>query len=554
MSDDELRGRFEELAQKLGTAPQKGLPAVAGFAATIIRVAICLAGCRTEQDRTRVHRIGSRVWPRAAILADHDLISGLLGGLGKPDGVIIISGTGSCVFAQKSGQSAKVGGWGHQLGDRGSGYQIALDGLRYVIQRYDYTGSLGPLGEKIFARLGFHRAEDAIEWINHASKAEVATLADEVFATKEADYIIRAGAFELADAAALAALRVGFKRTNRFEVCLAGGVFAHQPFYCKLVGEHFRKSFPRAQTTLPHDEGAMGAVMLAGKMEAWKIGNQQLTSFPPSSLPTLSTSLTEQRNPRWPNLDRMSVAALVDAMLSEDETIVTAVRAQRKQIAAAIEMIVRALKRGGRLFYVGAGTSGRLGVLDASECPPTFGVEPDSVQGIIAGGSKALTSSVEAAEDDPVAGAAALRLRGLTRRDVVCGISASGRTPFVLGALDYARKLGAKTIFLTFNPKISSLLTHRSSLIAVGTGPEIITGSTRLKAGTATKLVLNMLTTISMIRLGKVRGNLMTSVKPTNVKLRDRAVRIVMSMCRCNRSEAERKLARGGWNVEKAIH
>jgi N-acetylmuramic acid 6-phosphate etherase len=224
-------------------------------------------------------------------------------------------------------------------------------------------------------------------------------------------------------------------------------------------------------------------------------------------------------------------------------------RKNKLAIARAIDDIVHAFQRGGRLFYIGAGTSGRLGVLDASECPPTFSTDPEMVQAIIAGGALALHTAVEGAEDDPVAGAEALRVRNVGRHDVVIGIAASGSTPFVLGALDVAKRKGAKTFLLCFSPPRSKVHTP----LYFQTGPETITGSTRLKAGTATKLVLNMLTTISMVRLGKVVSNLMVDVKPTNEKLCARACRIVAILKRCSEEEARERLSRSHWNVKKAL-
>ncbi len=249
------------------------------------------------------------------------------------------------------------------------------------------------------------------------------------------------------------------------------------------------------------------------------------------------------------DLDKRSVSRLIDTMLNEEARVIPALRKNKRVIARAIKDIVRAFQRGGRLFYIGAGTSGRLGVLDASECPPTFSTDPEKVQAIIAGGATALHTAVEGAEDDPAAGAEAVRARGVGRRDVVIGIAASGSTPFVLGALDEAKRKGAKTFLLCFSPPRS----QNHTPLFFRTGPEVITGSTRLKAGTATKLVLNMLTTIAMIRLGKVASNLMVDLKPTNEKLRVRACRIVATLKRCSEEQARERLQRSHWDVQKAL-
>ncbi|MCX8107254.1 MAG: N-acetylmuramic acid 6-phosphate etherase, partial [Verrucomicrobiae bacterium] len=225
-----------------------------------------------------------------------------------------------------------------------------------------------------------------------------------------------------------------------------------------------------------------------------------------------------------------------------------------EKLARAVRVIARRLKLGGRLFYVGAGTSGRLGVLDASECPPTFSVSPELVQAIIAGGQQAIWSSVEGAEDDFFAGERALRFRGVTRKDVVLGIAASGRTAFVWGALDAARKAGAYTMLLCFNPRLRFAAGARPDLVInPEVGPEVLTGSTRLKAGTATKLVLNIISTLVMVRLGKVIGNLMADVNPANAKLRDRARRIVEQLAGVDARTAQTALERSGWVVRRAL-
>jgi N-acetylmuramic acid 6-phosphate etherase len=226
---------------------------------------------------------------------------------------------------------------------------------------------------------------------------------------------------------------------------------------------------------------------------------------------------------------------------------------ERLRIAQIIKLIVRAFKRGGRLFYVGTGTSGRLGVLDASECPPTFRTPPEMVQGIIAGGQSALWKSIEGAEDDSTAGARAIEFRGITRRDVVVGIAASGTTPFVWGALREARRRRANTVLVCFNPFITIPREARPTVvIAPNLGPEVLTGSTRLKAGTATKLLLNIFTTLAMAGIGKVKSNLMVDLLPANAKLRDRAVRIVQELTGADYAAAKTALIESDWVIKRA--
>ncbi|HWQ90558.1 MAG TPA: N-acetylmuramic acid 6-phosphate etherase [Clostridia bacterium] len=265
-------------------------------------------------------------------------------------------------------------------------------------------------------------------------------------------------------------------------------------------------------------------------------------------------SPTEQRNPRSMHLDKLTVAESVRLMLEEDATIPGRLLAQHAAIERAVKAITAAFRQGGRLFYVGAGTSGRLGVLDASECPPTFRTSPHMVQGIIAGGDTALRTSVEGAEDKAEAGAAVMRSRKVSARDIVMGIAASGTTPFIWGALGEARQRGAVTMLLCFNPRLRIPRGLRPKIvIAPDLGPEILTGSTRLKAGTATKLVLNICTTLAMVRLGKVMGNLMVDVKPSNQKLRARAVRIVRELTGAGEEEARSALVRHQWVIKKAV-
>lgn len=261
---------------------------------------------------------------------------------------------------------------------------------------------------------------------------------------------------------------------------------------------------------------------------------------------------TERPNPVSRNIDSASTLEIVDIINSQDALVAAAVGRERKRIAQAVLMIAEAFAAGGRLFYVGAGTSGRLGVLDAAECPPTFGTRPSQVQGIIAGGRGALVRSVEGAEDDPAAGAERLEKAGLSPRDVVCGIAACGMTPFVRGAVAYARKLGCATLFVTCAPEARG---HVAADVVINpvVGPEVLTGSTRMKAGTATKLVLNTLTTAAMIKRGKVYGNLMVDLVATNQKLSERSERIVMATTGLSRRAAKALLERARGRVKLAI-
>ena len=527
------------------------------------RIAWCGAGIRTEHDRRRAMKLLARVWPGIPALAASDRESGLLAGCGGAEGILVIAGTGANTFGCNArGETQRVGGHGHLLGDAGSGYDVARGGLRAVFAAWDRTRQWPPLGARFLRAMGFNNPEQLVDWSVTAGKGGVAALAPEVFAAwkakdRLAGRVIADAARELSEDAVLVARRLGYRRSQAFPVCLKGGLFERQPGYFKMVATHIHRVFPRAVVALPRYEGAWGAVMMVRSSGFGVRGSaESVSNAAPRDSAALAIALTEQRNPRTMKLDRLGVPQLVETMLAEDARIVPAIRKRKREIERAVELIVHAFKRGGRLFYIGAGTSGRLGVLDASECPPTFSIDPEMVQGIIAGGVVALQRSVEAAEDDATAGAEALKFRGVRRGDVVVGIAASGRTPFVLGALAAARQLGARTVFLNFNPAARWPREQGAApdvTISVATGPEVVTGSTRLKAGTATKLILNMFTTLAMVRLGKVVSNLMVDVDPTCAKLLDRATRIVSALTGADYDAARQRLEAAGWVVKDAL-
>lgn len=262
--------------------------------------------------------------------------------------------------------------------------------------------------------------------------------------------------------------------------------------------------------------------------------------------------VTEQENPKTAAIDKVSTLDALRLINDEDKKVASAVEKVLPDIAAAVDKIVERLQNGGRLFYVGTGTSGRLGVLDASEIPPTFGVSNDLVQGVIAGGYDALYKASEASEDDKNAGAKDLKARGLTDKDAVVGLTTSGRTPYTIGAVDYARELGSFTACVTCVPESAITRTADIAIVPV-VGPEAITGSTRMKAGTAQKIVLNMISTVAMIRLGYVKGNRMTNVKPSNVKLKERSLRILMAETGLNEAAALTLFKEAGDDLRVAL-
>ncbi|MHB8521796.1 MAG: N-acetylmuramic acid 6-phosphate etherase [Limisphaerales bacterium] len=576
-------------------------------------VGIGMAGVREGADRARVVKLAEKVWPGIPCYANHDLETALAAAeigsrVAAVPRVIVLSGTGSCCYGRTpAGQTAKVGGWGHLLGDKGSGYEIGLRALKAVVYYYDRDGVWSRLGQRILAVRQLNEPNDLIQWAQTAGKKEIAALAVEVFrAWAKQDRIaadILAGAADslAQDAVACAARLV--ERGAPVQFVLAGSVLLKQPRFAGRVGRGIRRLWPKATITPLKREGGWGAVALArrffddlrsarggtqgrglagmnppfgvpastgprvpGRLKAGlqtgSVRRRQVDQLEvrkdvggasPFGLEELQRSPTEQRNPRSMKLDKLPLLAAIDLILREEARVPRAVLAERKKIERAIRWIAGAFRRGGRLFYVGAGTSGRLGVLDASECPPTFRTPPELVQGIIAGGHRALWESVEGAEDDAGAGADAVRFRGVRGRDVVAGIAASGRTPFVWGALREAQRAGARTILITFNPRVEIPRGMRPALvIAPNVGPEVLTGSTRLKAGTATKLILNLLTTLAMVRTGKVISNLMVDLDCRNAKLRDRAVRIVRALTGADRATAQAALEQSNWLIRKA--
>ena len=269
----------------------------------------------------------------------------------------------------------------------------------------------------------------------------------------------------------------------------------------------------------------------------------------------ISSLATEQRNQRSSDIDLMSTIEILELINSEDAMVAHAITNELPSIEKAVDIITEQFKNGGRLFYVGAGTSGRLGIVDASECPPTFGTNPEMVQGIIAGGDQAMFKAQEGAEDSIEYGAQALIDNAVNSNDVICGIAASGRTPFVRGALDKAKELGCHTVLVTTNSReqLSKLGVDAEIIIAPNVGPEVIAGSTRMKSGTAQKMVLNMLTTASMIRLGKSYGNIMVDLQLTNAKLRERAKRIIMEIADVDYEKASEFLDLANGHVKTAL-
>jgi N-acetylmuramic acid 6-phosphate etherase len=502
--------------------------------------------------------------------------------------VLILSGTGSCCYGTLPGGSAlKVGGWGHLLGDKGSGYEIGLRGIKAAIYHFDQTGVWPRLGQRILRTLQFNEPNDLISWAQAASKPEIASLALEVLAAwrdndKIATGILAAAAESLARDAATCANRLLSADRKRIhssvQFILGGSILLKQPNFAAWVCRELKKLWPNARITPLAREGVWGAIALARQLvstvsatvnapKAQSLnrklrGNRRAHADQPLAISrpvrcevtSSQLSPTEQRHPASMKLDRMALDDAVVLMLGEDSKVPKELLKHRRAIVQTIQAIVRAFKRGGRLIYVGAGTSGRLGVLDASECPPTFRAPPEQVQAIIAGGQTAIWTSVEGAEDDMSAGQRAIAFRNVKALDVVVGLAASGTTPFVWGALGEAKRRGATTALICFNPFLQIPPALRPKIVlAPNLDPELLTGSTRLKSGTATKLLLNIFTTLAMVRTGKVISNLMVDLLPANRKLRDRATRIVQQLTGADYVSAQSALKRNKWLIKKAV-
>jgi N-acetylmuramic acid 6-phosphate etherase len=526
---------------------------------------VFLAGCATAEDREALRQICLEIWPKAKIVTGSDRDSGLAAALDHCDGIVVNAGSGSSVTGRRGDRIERAGGWGHILGDAGGGYSLSMQALRLILREHDLHRAEMDFTAKILHALSLNNFDELVRWVQAADKMEIATLAPVVFEGAAAGdarmmEIIEEGARVLCEYTEAVADRLHLLAPK---VVLIGGLFYRDSIYTHAFRRRLKKNLPDARVTRAERAPELGAVWLAAE------AHDHATFQPQPSqceIDGLAVALTEQRNPRSQNLEKMAAHELVQLFVEEEKFVQEALRSATADLARAIKTVTESLRNGGRLFYVGAGSSGRIGVLDASEIPPTFGAPTHLVQGVIAGGLTALHRSVEGAEDEESAGASALDERGVKPADVVFGITASGRTPFVRGALARAKSLGAKTILLTCNPAVAGGddagrpgspgqvgTTVFDLVITLAVGPEILAGSTRLKAGTATKIALNIISTGAMIGLGKVRGNLMIDLRTTSTKLRDRAVRIVAEVTQRDYESARGLLEASDWNLRAAL-
>jgi N-acetylmuramic acid 6-phosphate etherase len=531
----------------------------------IDRAGVFLAGCGTEEDRRLLEQICLEIWPNAKIVAGSDRDSGLAAALDHGDGIVVNAGSGSSVTGRRGERIERAGGWGHILGDAGGGYFLSIQALRLILREHDLHHGEIPCAVKILDALSLSNLDELVRWVQTADKMDIAMLAPVVFeAANEGDArmmeIIEEGARVLCEYTEAVASGLHLLAPK---VALIGGLFYRRSIYTHTFRRRLKRNLPDARVAVAERAPELGAAWLAAELRAHAGVRPKLSE---TEIDGLAAALTEQPNPRSENLEKMSGRELVQVFVEEEKFVQEALRAAAAELTRTIEIVAESLRNGGRLFYVGAGSSGRIGVLDASEIPPTFGAPSELVQGVIAGGVTALYRSAEGVEDDESAGALAMDERRIRNPDVVIGISASGRTPFVLSALARAKQLSAKAILLTCNPHCSHRPMASSSdgpqsrgysdldvVITLEVGPELLTGSTRLKAGTATKVALNIISTGAMIALGKVRGNLMVDLHTTSTKLRDRAVRVVAELIQCGYSSAREKLEASGWNLRKII-
>lgn len=510
------------------------------------------AGARGPAQMAVVREALRAVWPKAKNVAiGQDTDSALAAAWGRGDGFLVIAGTGSNVVGRVAGKKHSVGGHGHLLGDVGSGYDLAARALRAVYRERDRTGHAPRLAAALLAHAGAADLDQLLREVYRPHGKEwFAGFAPAVLrAARRGDRLARTVVQEAAgELAARLAELAGRLRVRSPRVALAGGLFENDLY----LGE-FRKAVAQklrtARISALQTPGEVGAAAMTGWAGRWAKETARGNFVDLGSLPT------ERANPRSHGLHRKSVGQLVKLFVGEESRNLRAMRKAAPEIVRAAALVASSLQRGGRLIYVGAGTSGRLGVLDASEMPPTFHAEPEEVQAILAGGPEAIFRAQEGAEDDVGAGARAAQERRVGRKDVVVGLTASGRTPFVWGALRQAKEVGAKTVLVTahssWRPEKGGI--RPDAVVRLDVGPELIAGSTRLKAGTVTKVVCNILSSVAMIRKGRVYDNLMVNVVPSNEKLRARAVRLVRLLTGAGAVPAAEALQRGGGKVTEAV-
>ncbi len=512
-----------------------------------------LAGVDRPEDQALIREVFRSIVPNMPLVVENDAIPALMAGAGERYGVITISGTGSITYGvNRAGDLLRCGGWGYFL-DEGSGYDIAREAIRAVADATDEAAPTTLLTERLLARLNLPNPQALIPWLYAPERTvtEVAGAAAEAVMLIDDDLtarrIIVQAADRLAKAAMTVARRLDFE-VSAFPVVMSGGLFDN----CELLRLRFaytvRTLYPRAEIIHAARSAAVGAAMLVLAKEGLS------AKFEMGGIPVVVADrrATEQRSILTMHAGSRPTLELLSTMNWEDSRIGAILAPQLPQLAALIDEAAPRFKQGGRVIMAGAGTSGRLAVLDAVECRPTFGVTPEQVMGILAGGNDAMMNSIEGAEDDEAEGRAQIAGRDVGDLDTVIGVAASGSTPFVIGILKEAAERGALTGSITnvVDAPISRLAQYP---LVAATGPEVLTGSTRLRAGTAQKLLLNMLTTGIMVRAGRTLDNLMIDMAASNLKLNHRAKVIVQDATGLSIEQAAILLAEADGNIRHAI-
>jgi len=473
----------------------------------------------------------------------------LLANAGDSPAVLVISGTGACVVGQAHGNRIIVGGRGALFGEEGGAYGLARSALRCAAMAVDELGPTTALVDALTQAVGVDNFSRICRWGDRASKRDVAALAQAVLHCANngdgvALTILAQHATSLARQTAHALRKINANESAT--VFIQGGLIENSSPFRQMYEKALTTTIPSVTIAVPPIRGHEAAAHAAWR-ETLPSDAFAVFHSPPDS-ENSGTPSTEDRARETVPIDNLGAGEIVSRMIDADEGLAEILGAQAANIATAVEWAAGAIRSNRRLIYIGAGTSGRLGVLDASECPPTFGVHSDTVVGIIAGGDKALRESVEGAEDDEGQGRADIALA--QPGDLVIGVAASGMTPYTRAALDEAAKRDARTVLLCCNPAITG---GAECVIALDTGPEVVAGSTRLRAGTATKMVLNIISTAAFTLSGYVYDGYMVGVTPVNNKLRRRAVRIVAAITGCETQHAQACLDEAGYHVKTAI-
>jgi len=521
----------------------------------VVGIGAGLSGVDRPADSTLFLEIFGSLYPKQRIVVENDALAALVAGVGRAFGIVTISGTGMIALGVNGrGERARSGGWGHYM-DAGSGYWIARAVMNAVAAAYDGSDIPTALSDAVLNDLALSDATGIIDWAYAPKRRidEIAALARHAVILAEegegdlvARRIIAEAADHLAQETITAGRKLGFAATGEvFPVLLSGSIFKYSALLRDLFALHVQTALPQAVILDREHDAPLGAALMAFSAAGIHTPAEDIP-FPAGN----TLRATERRHPLTMRIAEQPTLHLLHAMNSEDARIAGILAHQLPQIAALVDAIAPAFEEGGRLIFIGAGTPGRLAVLDASECPPTFST--DGVIGIIAGGEGAITHSIEGAEDSEPDGEAAIAHHAVGDKDTVIGITASGSTPYVIGALREAAKRGAITgcIVNAVNAPLAEIVRHP---ITLPTGAEALTGSTRLKAATAQKIALNMISTAVMVRAGRTFGNLMTDMQAGNIKLRVRAARIVSEATGLDQAAATALLDRCGGEMKTAI-